>query len=91
MKEKLAEMETFRDILCRQVDTLQSYFDACASVIAHKTVHDCKYKYSETSNLRLFKVYWNDRKIGVVLSRGRSLYFLIVLFKVTVIYGKLKW
>lgn len=33
-------METFRDILCRQVDTLQSYFDACSSVIAHKTVHD---------------------------------------------------
>ena len=42
LKEKLAEMETFRDILCRQVDTLQSYFDACASVIAHKTVHDRK-------------------------------------------------
>ncbi len=43
LKEKLAEMETFRDILCRQVDTLQSYFDACSSVIAHKTVHDCKF------------------------------------------------
>ena len=24
------EMETFRDILCRQVDTLQMYFDNCA-------------------------------------------------------------
>ncbi len=23
-------METFRDILCRQVDTLQGYFDSCA-------------------------------------------------------------
>ena len=30
MREKLAEMETFRDILCRQVDALQGYFDACA-------------------------------------------------------------
>ncbi|XP_072038736.1 ceramide transfer protein-like [Amphiura filiformis] len=30
LKEKLAEMETFHDILCRQVDTLQSYFDSCA-------------------------------------------------------------
>uniref|UniRef100_A0A3P9Q128 Ceramide transfer protein n=1 Tax=Poecilia reticulata TaxID=8081 RepID=A0A3P9Q128_POERE len=30
--EKLAEMETFRDILCRQVDTLQKYFDSCADV-----------------------------------------------------------
>ncbi len=31
LKEKLAEMETFRDILCRQVETLQTYFDACAN------------------------------------------------------------
>ena len=23
-------METFRDILCRQIDTLQGYFDLCA-------------------------------------------------------------
>ncbi|XP_077988762.1 ceramide transfer protein-like [Glandiceps talaboti] len=30
LREKLAEMETFRDILCRQVDTLQTYFDGCA-------------------------------------------------------------
>ncbi|KAG7318492.1 hypothetical protein KOW79_018247 [Hemibagrus wyckioides] len=32
LREKLAEMETFRDILCRQVDTLQRYFDNCASL-----------------------------------------------------------
>jgi hypothetical protein len=31
------EMETFRDILCRQVETLQSYFDACSSAVAHYT------------------------------------------------------
>ncbi|XP_049326486.1 ceramide transfer protein isoform X3 [Astyanax mexicanus] len=31
LREKLAEMETFRDILCRQVNTLQKYFDNCAS------------------------------------------------------------
>uniref|UniRef100_A0AAY4A2U7 Ceramide transfer protein n=1 Tax=Denticeps clupeoides TaxID=299321 RepID=A0AAY4A2U7_9TELE len=30
LREKLAEMETFRDILCRQVDTLQRFFDTCA-------------------------------------------------------------
>ena len=35
LREKLAEMETFRDILCRQVDTLQNYFDACTSALAH--------------------------------------------------------
>ncbi len=27
-------METFRDILCRQIDTLQSYFDSCAELAA---------------------------------------------------------
>ncbi|KAM9841367.1 ceramide transfer protein-like isoform 4-T4 [Aulostomus maculatus] len=34
LREKLAEMETFRDILCRQVDTLQRYFDACADGVS---------------------------------------------------------
>lgn len=27
-------METFRDILCRQVDTLQKYFDVCADAVS---------------------------------------------------------
>ncbi|CAB1318698.1 unnamed protein product [Coregonus sp. 'balchen'] len=27
-------METFRDILCRQVDTLQKYFDGCADAVS---------------------------------------------------------
>nr|XP_061800274.1 ceramide transfer protein-like isoform X2 [Nerophis lumbriciformis] len=34
LREKLAEMETFRDILCRQVDTLQRYFDGCADGVS---------------------------------------------------------
>lgn len=29
LREKLAELETFKDILCRQIDTLQKYFDYC--------------------------------------------------------------
>ncbi|CAH1163626.1 unnamed protein product [Phaedon cochleariae] len=29
IKEKLAEIETFKDILVRQIDTLQTYFDYC--------------------------------------------------------------
>ncbi|XP_012277548.1 collagen type IV alpha-3-binding protein [Orussus abietinus] len=43
LKEKLAEIETFKDILVQQVDTLQKYFDSCAEnaknmpVKAHKT------------------------------------------------------
>jgi len=32
LSEKLAECETFKDILCRQIETLQSYFDACSSI-----------------------------------------------------------
>ncbi|KAJ7988549.1 hypothetical protein DPEC_G00324720 [Dallia pectoralis] len=34
LREKLSEMETFRDILCRQVDTLQKYFDGCADAVS---------------------------------------------------------
>uniref|UniRef100_A0A1A8JA55 Ceramide transfer protein n=1 Tax=Nothobranchius kuhntae TaxID=321403 RepID=A0A1A8JA55_NOTKU len=34
LREKLSEMETFRDILCRQVDTLQKYFDSCADAVS---------------------------------------------------------
>jgi len=30
LREKLMEMETFRDILCRQMDTMQGYFDSSA-------------------------------------------------------------
>ena len=30
LREKLSELETFRDIVCRQIDTLQGYFDSCA-------------------------------------------------------------
>lgn len=30
LREKLAELETFKDILCGQIDTLQHFFDICA-------------------------------------------------------------
>lgn len=34
------ELETFRDIVCQQIDTLQSYFDACAGTGAnHRSQH----------------------------------------------------
>uniref|UniRef100_A0A672MHH7 Ceramide transfer protein n=1 Tax=Sinocyclocheilus grahami TaxID=75366 RepID=A0A672MHH7_SINGR len=39
LREKLAEMETFRDILCRQVDTLQKYFDNCADADSKDELH----------------------------------------------------
>ncbi|CAH8509618.1 unnamed protein product [Dicrocoelium dendriticum] len=37
LREKLAEMETFKEILCKQVDSLQAYFDACGVVLQHST------------------------------------------------------
>lgn len=37
LTEKLAEIETYRDILCRQIETLQSYFDACSDVAQNHT------------------------------------------------------
>ncbi|XP_046839303.1 ceramide transfer protein-like isoform X2 [Xenia sp. Carnegie-2017] len=40
LREKLMEMETFRDILCRQVDTLQTYFDSCAASEGESSIHD---------------------------------------------------
>lgn len=46
LREKLAEMETFRDILCRQVDTLQKYFDGCADAVSKDELQRDK---SETS------------------------------------------
>jgi collagen type IV alpha-3-binding protein len=32
LKVKAAELETYRDILVQQIEMLQKYFDACASV-----------------------------------------------------------
>lgn len=32
LTEKLSECETFKDILSQQIDTLQSYFDACSDI-----------------------------------------------------------
>lgn len=31
LKVKLAELETYRDILVQQIETIQKYFDACAT------------------------------------------------------------
>lgn len=39
-------METFRDILCRQVDTLQKYFDGCADAVSKDELQRDKSKTS---------------------------------------------
>ncbi|XP_065837104.1 ceramide transfer protein-like [Oscarella lobularis] len=35
LREKLYEMETYRDILCKQVDVLQSFFDSCSEIASN--------------------------------------------------------
>ena len=40
LREKLSEMETYRDILVRQVDTLQGFFDGCAVAAASIRVRE---------------------------------------------------
>ncbi|KAJ8925974.1 hypothetical protein NQ315_009829 [Exocentrus adspersus] len=40
LREKLAELETFKDILCRQIDTLQKYFDYCVDHDAQNHLPD---------------------------------------------------
>lgn len=39
-------METFRDILCRQVDTLQKYFDGCSDAVSKDELQRDKSKTS---------------------------------------------
>lgn len=38
LREKVYEIETFKDILCGQIDTLQRYFDACAELTGGSTM-----------------------------------------------------
>ncbi|CAD6201374.1 GSCOCG00000176001-RA-CDS [Cotesia congregata] len=40
LKEKLAELETFKDILSKQIDTLQKYFDNCAGNVSPVNSHE---------------------------------------------------
>lgn len=54
-------METFRDILCRQVDTLQKYFDGCADAVSKDELQRDKSKtphlFCHSLNTRLFVLY----------------------------------
>lgn len=59
LREKLLEMETFRDILCRQVDTLQAYFDACAA--EEQNGHDCELNVSGGSASEMFWLHEGAR------------------------------
>ncbi|CAH8428746.1 unnamed protein product [Schistosoma turkestanicum] len=48
LKEKLTEMETFKEILCKQVDSLQAYFDTCHTIVQHGE-HDNLEKWLNTT------------------------------------------
>ncbi|KAG1957030.1 ceramide transfer protein isoform X2 [Pimephales promelas] len=60
LREKLAEMETFRDILCRQVDTLQRYFDNCADADCKDELHRDKVSDDEENFPTLRPDYLNN-------------------------------
>ena len=53
------EMETFRDILCRQVDTLQTYFDGCADNEG-SSIHD-------HDDLRMNDDMFEDDQLGIYI------------------------
>lgn len=61
------EMETFRDILCRQVDTLQMYFDNCADNEVGSSVHD-------HADLRMSDEIFEDDHLGTVLQSTDSVF-----------------
>ena len=83
LREKLAEMETFRDILCRQVDTLQNYFDACSSALAHyqRSVHDGK----DEGGL-LFTTDWQRLKEGGWFQPFSARFTLCMLKRIPLVY-----
>lgn len=70
LREKLAEMETFRDILCRQVDTLQKFFDACADAVSKDELQRDK-----GALIECFQV-WNDLNNDSLLNLNIPLCFL---------------
>ncbi|XP_056874398.1 ceramide transfer protein-like [Takifugu flavidus] len=70
LREKLAEMETFRDILCRQVDTLQKYFDGCADAVSKDELQRDKIMEDdeeEFPNTRTDEFLHNNGKENVML------------------------
>lgn len=73
LREKLAEMETFRDILCRQVDTLQKYFDGCADAVSKDELQRDKSKTSKSfiiPKMRFLCVFYYESSMFIMLHTG---------------------
>ena len=62
LTEKLTEIETYRDILCRQIETLQSYFDACSDVAQnHQNSSPTHYRNVDTTTSSMSSKRKDDR------------------------------
>ena len=62
LTEKLTEIETYRDILCRQIETLQSYFDACSDVAQnHQNPSPTHYRNVDTTSSSMSSKRKDDR------------------------------
>lgn len=65
LREKLSEMETYRDILIRQVDTLQGFFDACATAAASIRVREVNANGMDWHMFSVCRPELNRSKIGL--------------------------
>jgi len=53
------EIETFRDILCRQTDTLQTYFDSCADKNNGSSLNQKLDMAEDDNEIGLSFLYWS--------------------------------
>ncbi|XP_002168208.2 ceramide transfer protein isoform X1 [Hydra vulgaris] len=77
LREKLLELETYRDILSRQTDTLQEYFDSCAEKNAdhiHYPHLDMK-EDEEDSSSELANTCNYDNSVSGIDFRGEAITF----------------
>ena len=75
LREKLAEMETYRDILIRQVDALQGFFDACATAAASirdREVNANGFGYYHTIYFSSFSFFLSSRLLRMPRHTGQG-------------------
>ncbi|KRT83968.1 Pleckstrin homology domain containing protein [Oryctes borbonicus] len=65
LREKLAELETFKDILCGQIDTLQQFFDICAE---NSNLNDNDMQ-TDVKSINYTKGNWITRRVRKLISR----------------------
>jgi collagen type IV alpha-3-binding protein len=70
LKEKLSELETFRDLLVQQVTTLQTYFDACANAVT-KGFEPYQREYENAMDLDFEESHSNDESNKLLSTKLR--------------------